>query len=421
VVILSKARVRGSPDPHQLIVQRYMNILLWPDRLAFQKPSKEDKETRGQYRLYRPLASNFILVQSWMMFFGKFNDTDQVSSLVSEQEQINPTFGSVEHRVHQTETIPTTTISIPVDETFAIDDTSPTESTLTVSHERLTSESALTDNTSNSPVTSYEEFPLPPDHTSSGTMSLFSSKGAAPSLTLPNKGLSRKDSYDSTSTSNTNKPLPKSPNTSKLGSFFGWGGNTSPASSTTTFSEDKNYSPLPSPTSPRKPFPKSLASRIIPSGIDIPRANADESYFEDAFLQATPETPSHVGEMEEELRTISSELATSIRREMELEDLVERLQSEASNPQGPNKRTSDYFSDSGTSSVNKYSGETDARTDELDRLQRKTEREKAQIRLDLTAKVQDERDRRKQLEKQIRRLEEKASQVGHTTYASNAC
>lgn len=118
----------------------------------------------------------------------------------------------------------------------------------------------------------------------------------------------------------------------------------------------------------------------------------------------------HVEEMEDELKTISAELATSIRREMELEDLVERLQSEAVNNQGQGRRTSDYFSDSGTSSV-RYAGEADSKADELDRLQRRTEREKAQIRLELQEKVQDERTRRKVLEVQIRSLEEKASQV----------
>lgn len=124
---------------------------------------------------------------------------------------------------------------------------------------------------------------------------------------------------------------------------------------------------------------------------------------------ATPTTPVQVEEMEKELKEISAELAASIRREMDLEDLVERLQSEAQNPSGPGKRTSDYFSDSGTSSV-KY-GEPDSRQDELDRMIRKTEQEKAQMRLELTDKVQEERSRRKQLESQIRSLEEKASQV----------
>lgn len=113
--------------------------------------------------------------------------------------------------------------------------------------------------------------------------------------------------------------------------------------------------------------------------------------------------------MEKELKDISSELAASIRREMDLEDLVERLQSEAQNTTTPGKRTSDYFSDSGTSSI-KYS-ESDARQDELDRMIRKTEQEKGQMRLELTNKIQDERHRRKQLESQVRNLEEKASQV----------
>ena len=116
--------------------------------------------------------------------------------------------------------------------------------------------------------------------------------------------------------------------------------------------------------------------------------------------------------MERELKDISSELASSIRREMDLEDLVDRLQAEA-NAATSGRRTSDYFSDSGTSSV-KY-GDPDSKQDELDRLMRKTEQDKAQIRLELTNKVQEERSRRKQLELQIRTLEERASHVSLAT------
>jgi hypothetical protein len=242
---------------------------------------------------------------------------------------------------------------------------------------------------------------------------MFATKPTPPHLAISSNAGSRNLSNDTNAITNIHKQLPKSPGTSKLGSFFGWGGNTSPASSTTTFSDEKTFSPA---GSPQKSYPKGTASsqRNLPGGIDVPRANAKfDSYFADAFKPLPPITPAttvQVEEMEEELKTITAELATSIRREMELEDLVERLQSEAAYPQGPNKRTSDYFSDSGTSSV-KYGGETDARTDELDRLHRKTEREKAQIRLELTDKVRDERSRRKALEAQIRSLEEKASQV----------
>jgi len=233
---------------------------------------------------------------------------------------------------------------------------------------------------------------------------MFSTKPTPPHLLISSNAASGDLPNDTKTVPNLHKQLPKSPGASKLGSFFGWGGSGSPASSTTTFSDEKTFSPRGSPQ-----------KRNLPGGIDVPRANAKyESYFGDAYNQLPPITPAttaRVEEMEEELKTITAELATSIRREMELEDLVERLQSEAAYHQGPGKRTSDYFSDSGTSSV-KYGGEADARTDELDRLHRKTEREKAQIRLELTDKVRDERSRRKALESQIRNLEQKASQVG---------
>jgi hypothetical protein len=147
----------------------------------------------------------------------------------------------------------------------------------------------------------------------------------------------------------------------------------------------------------------------------VPKANADSgNYFGSSYLQiplATPTTPIQIEQMENELKEISSELASSIRREMDLEDLVERLQAEAQNPTtAGGKRTSDYFSDSGTSSV-RYGGDADAKQDELDRAVRKTQVEKAQMRLELTDKVQEERARRKVLESHIRSLEEKASQV----------
>lgn len=133
---------------------------------------------------------------------------------------------------------------------------------------------------------------------------------------------------------------------------------------------------------------------------------------------ATPTTPIQIEEMEKELRDISAELAGSIRREMDLEDLVERLQAEAQNPPSNNiRRTSDYFSDAGTSSV-RFGGESDQKQDELEKMVRKTEQEKATIRMELTDKIQDERQRRKQFEQQVRQLEEKASQVDIATINS---
>lgn len=250
-------------------------------------------------------------------------------------------------------------------------------------------------------------------HPASATMSVFSTKPAPPhALNVSNLASSEANAP-------AQKFQPKSPGGSKLGSFFGWGGVASPASSTTTFS-DNPYSPLPTPSPPRTdrfPTPTANASkpttRNPPKSIDIPKANAAaESYFSNAPRLpplATPSSPIQINEMEKELQEISAELAASIRREMDLEDLVERLQTEAQNPTTAGRRTSDYFSDSGTSSV-KY-GDADSKQEELDRLIRKTEQDKAQMRLELTDKVQDERSRRKHLEAQIRGLEGKASNV----------
>lgn len=114
--------------------------------------------------------------------------------------------------------------------------------------------------------------------------------------------------------------------------------------------------------------------------------------------------------MEDELKAISAELAASIRREIDLEDMVDRLQAEKDNPTATaNKRTSDYYSDSGYSSA-KFS-EYDQSRDEVEKIQRRSEQEKAQLRLELTTKLQDERLRRQQMDEQIRDLSAKASQI----------
>ncbi|ROT39813.1 hypothetical protein SODALDRAFT_252299, partial [Sodiomyces alkalinus F11] len=57
------------------------------------------------------------------------------------------------------------------------------------------------------------------------------------------------------------------------------------------------------------------------------------------------------------------------------------------------------------------SNEYDANKEEVERIQRRTEQEKASIRLELTNKLQNERDKRKMLDQQIRELSEKASQM----------
>lgn len=121
-------------------------------------------------------------------------------------------------------------------------------------------------------------------------------------------------------------------------------------------------------------------------------------------------------DVEDELREVSTELAGSIRRELELEDLVDRLQLEAS--QGPElgRRTSDYFSDSGSGSY-RYPG-SDAGTnkaDDLTKQKRISEQEKAQFKLSLTQKLQDERSQRRLLEAHIQQLEDQMHSVSDNT------
>ncbi|KAI9051089.1 hypothetical protein LZ554_005195 [Drepanopeziza brunnea f. sp. 'monogermtubi'] len=270
-------------------------------------------------------------------------------------------------------------------------------------HARLTSEASASEASTSGPWNSDSS------SASYADSSMFSRKPTPQDEA--NVTTSRGYSTESDDSSATpQKPL-SSPGASKLGSFFGW---RSPGT-------ERGLPRTPSPGVDANRTPPATERRNIPGAIDVPKANSGVGgYFGSPYLQpppATPATPIPVAEMEKELKEISSELASSIRREMDLEDLVERLQSEALNMSPTTgKRTSDYFSDSGTSSV-RY-GDQDSKQDELDRMLRKAEQEKALMSLELTTKVQDERDRRKYLEVQIRELEERASQVDLTSMNS---
>lgn len=117
-------------------------------------------------------------------------------------------------------------------------------------------------------------------------------------------------------------------------------------------------------------------------------------------------------DVDEELREVSMELAGSIRRELELEDLVDQLRLEAS--QGPDlgRRTSDYFSDSGSGSYRYPMSDAGAgKGDDLAKLRRISEQEKAQFKLNLTQKLQDERDQRKALENHVQQLGKQMANV----------
>lgn len=116
---------------------------------------------------------------------------------------------------------------------------------------------------------------------------------------------------------------------------------------------------------------------------------------------------SKFADLENELREISSELAGSIRREMELEDLIERFQSE-----GPefNRRTSDYFSDSGTSSV-RITSDVSRMEEDMGKIRRAAEQERAQLKVQLSQKLQEERLKRTTSESHVQILENQVQQV----------
>jgi hypothetical protein len=205
---------------------------------------------------------------------------------------------------------------------------------------------------------------------------------------------------------------PKTPG-NKISSFFGWKGNagnagnaghtaTSPGGeSSSTEISDFGRSPMPSPMPPLHNVPIKPTSPYdtkAPGGLPARTpslTSAHDSIFASKFA-----------DLENELREISSELAGSIRREMELEDLIERLQQE-----GPdaNRRTSDYFSDSGTSSV-RYAPES--RAEDIEKIKRAAEQERAQLKVELSQKLQDERMQRTASESHVQILENQVQQVG---------
>lgn len=121
---------------------------------------------------------------------------------------------------------------------------------------------------------------------------------------------------------------------------------------------------------------------------------------------------SKLAELESELRDISSELAGSIRREMELEDLVEKLQTETSHSIDSNRRTSDDFSDSGNGSIkHPLSDAGSSKAEDMEKLKRTLEQERAQLKIDLSQRWQEETSRRQVAESHVQLLESQVNQV----------
>nr|POF08137.1 hypothetical protein CFP56_62717 [Quercus suber] len=239
-------------------------------------------------------------------------------------------------------------------------------------------------------------------------------------ITLQFEGVQRTlsdDSLLSASDSHRNGARPKSP-VAKLGTFFGWNSSTSADSPTTTFS-DRSPSPQPSFVEQRRPSATLMEgtpitkARLTPPGLDVKMANSSGAqYFENPetpLLLGSSQTNAHVRELEKELSAISTELAGSIRREMDLEDELDRIRMEI--PHIPHsdfatRRGSDYFSDSGASSSRYPISNPDERVEQLEIKLRKIEQEKAQLKVEMANRIQTELGRRRDLEEMVHHLED---------------
>ncbi|RYN94881.1 hypothetical protein AA0120_g4012 [Alternaria tenuissima] len=198
---------------------------------------------------------------------------------------------------------------------------------------------------------------------------------------------------------------PKSPSGGGFTSFFGWNSRpqNGPESPATAFSEH---------SSPESPRYKQPTSKSKPNGLDIPAANSLGSYFNvpgTPLLSSSPQMNAHVEELERELREVSSELAASIQREMELEDEVERWKAASESVMPDNRRTSDYYSDSGTSSIRFPISDPEAKLEEVEMQRRKAEQERASLKVRMAERLQEELRRRRDLEEQVQQLEDQVT------------
>jgi len=266
---------------------------------------------------------------------------------------------------------------------------------------------------------SYEDFPIPP----TGDTSLARSDEEA-QLKPTQKGMGlrpgerpaplRMDSVNSVKSMDAKRP--QSPG-NKFTSFFMRKPQASPGAESAVTEISEGRSPMPSPQ--LQSDQGSLASatgsyfnlglgRTHTAGSQSSQGSID---YQSIMQKSSADARSNV--LEAELKEISVELANSIRRELDLEDLVERLQSDNPYPIAAD-RTSDYFSDSGTSSLRAGSNDLSTK-DEIDKIKRDSEQQRAQLRVDLSQKWQEEMIQRKALESHLQTLQGELSRPRRTS------
>lgn len=241
----------------------------------------------------------------------------------------------------------------------------------------------------------------------SSVMSILAASPTTPNIHLPLDFPVRSFSVTSNASYENQMKPPKSPAGNRFTSLFRWQSTSSHESNTMTSARVQSPS-----TSPKTLGP---SFKTLPPMIDTLRANtAHTNVYPSGSSLSLPSLTPGLGSydsIEEELRMLSAELAASIIREMELEDLVEKLEAEAADTSNVNqeKRTSDYFSDVGTPDRNLYG--SSIHEQELEKVKRHYQQEKAQIRLEMLEKLSEERQRRTNAETQARELEDHVSRV----------
>ncbi|KAJ9602854.1 hypothetical protein H2200_012634 [Cladophialophora chaetospira] len=201
---------------------------------------------------------------------------------------------------------------------------------------------------------------------------------------------------------------------SKFTSFFSRKPAASPSTDSSVTDISDRKSPLPSPygASPNAPTysPQAYPFPSNPPRPPTSQPSQDSIDFDgNTYVHTMGNSDAgRVSQLEAELRDISTELANSIKREMDLEDLVEQLQSDGPGANRETDRTSDYFSDSGTSSIRPSTREGSTKED-MHRIKREAEQLRAQLKTEMTRKWQNERSSRQALESHIQILEQKLS------------
>ena len=174
---------------------------------------------------------------------------------------------------------------------------------------------------------------------------------------------------------------------------------------------DAGKSPLPSPY-PTSEHPSNASAKDygFPDRGPQSQTSQDSIGFDTSAYETGPTIPDRSAALEEELHEISRELAGSIKREMDLEDMVERLQAEV--PPAPHSadRTSDYFSDSGTSLIRPPTSDHNPK-EEMERIKRDAEQQRAKLKVDFSHRWQREMAIRKAMEAH---LQEMGQNYGHT-------